>query len=103
MHEQVVKQEAHQRHIIEPENKLQLAMDYIDKLENRHHQNNLRLLKVPESLEENVGMFAFLVKLLDKEWKIKVKEEDFESAHLKTMHAFPVLSYLNCIIFRTKS
>lgn len=65
MHEQVVMQEAYQPCIIELENKLQLAMDYIDQLENRHRQNNL-LLNVLESLEENMGMFAFLVKLLDR-------------------------------------
>lgn len=78
MHEQVVKQDSHQRCITELENKLQLAMDYIDQ--NRHSQHNLRLLNVPESLEGNVGMIGFLVKLLHKEWKVKVKEEDFENA-----------------------
>ncbi len=45
-----------------------------------HHP--VRLLNVPESQEDNLGMFAFLVKLLDKEWKVKMKEDDFESEPL---------------------
>ena len=34
-----------------------------------------------ERLEDNVGMNTFLVRLIDPGRKVKLKEEDFESAH----------------------
>lgn len=79
MHNHGVRQDTHQCHIIELENKPHLSIYYIDQLENRHHQSNLRLLNVPESAESNVGILAFLIKLLDQEWNIKLKVEDVET------------------------
>lgn len=63
------------------EKKLQDALDHIDQLENRHRQNNLRLLNVLEGSEKDLPMSAFLVKTFAEKWKLEFKEEDFERAH----------------------
>lgn len=63
------------------ENKLQRAMEMIDQLENRHRQNNLRLLNVPEKEESGRQMIAFLVKFFKEKWDLQLEENDFERAH----------------------
>ncbi|KAK7881904.1 hypothetical protein WMY93_030313 [Mugilogobius chulae] len=54
---QVVAQEGR---IVSLEKKLQDALDQIEQLENRHRENNLRLLNVPEGHEKDLSMQAFL-------------------------------------------
>ncbi|CAL1593144.1 unnamed protein product [Knipowitschia caucasica] len=61
--------------------KLQDALEQIDQLENRHRQNNLRLLNVPEGYEKDLPLTSFLVKTLAERWNLKLTEEDFERAH----------------------
>lgn len=56
-------------------------MEYIDQLENRNRQNNLRLLNVPEGVEEDNQMIPFLIDIFEQKWSLDVKEEDFERAH----------------------
>lgn len=68
MHKQLVQQDALKHHITTLENKLKIAMDYINQLINP--QINLRLLNVPEYLEGKVGMTTFLIKLLETERKV---------------------------------
>ena len=63
------------------EKQLKDALDRIDQLENRHRLNNLRLLNVPEGEENDLRMSSFLIKTLEKKWKVQLKEEDIERAH----------------------
>ncbi|XP_034545240.1 uncharacterized protein LOC117816948 [Notolabrus celidotus] len=81
MHDQGVKLDTQENRVSKLERKMQLATDYIDQLENRHRQNNLRLLNVPEREERDLPMITFLVKTLKEKWSLTLKEEDFERAH----------------------
>lgn len=63
------------------EKQLKDALYRIDQLENRHRQNNLRLLNVPEDREKDLSMPSSLVKTFEEKWNLKLKEEDFERAH----------------------
>ena len=56
-------------------------MDVIDQLENRHRQNDLRLLNVPEKEESGSTMIDFLVKTYMEKWKLLHVADDFERAH----------------------
>lgn len=80
LHGQGTKLDQQEKRITELERKLQQAMDDVDQLENRHRQNNLRLLNLPEG-EEKDDMTAYLVSILSEKWNLLMKKEDFERAH----------------------
>lgn len=81
MHNQGVKLDSQEKRVAELEDKLQQTMEYIDQLKNRHRQNNLRILNVPEKKEQDQPMIRFLIKLFEEKWSLTLKEEDFERAH----------------------
>lgn len=81
LHDTGVKLDAQDERVLDLEMKLQKAMEMIDQLENRHRQNNLRLLNVPEKEEGGMLMIAFLVKIFKEKWKLQLEENDFERAH----------------------
>lgn len=81
MHNQGVNLDSQEKRVLALEKKLQQATDYIDQLENRHCQNNLRLLNVLEREEKDMSMIIFLVKTFEEKWSLMLKEEDFERAH----------------------
>ncbi len=57
------------------------AMEYINLLENRQREKNLKILDVPEGLEKSSGMIPFLLNLLETECGLKLHEMDLEKAH----------------------
>ena len=81
VHDQGVKLDAHEVRVSELEKKLQQATDYIDLLENKHREMNLKLLNAGEGSEKGMSMISFLVKTLEENWSLKLEEEDFEKAH----------------------
>ena len=81
IHEQGIKLNSQENRVSELEEKLQQAFEYIDQLENRHRQNNLKLLNVPEGEEKDMSMITFLIKIFEEKWGLKLKEEDFDRAH----------------------
>lgn len=80
-HDNEVDIEAQKTRVTELEKKLDQAMEYIDQLENRNRQNNLRLLNVPEGEEEDHQMIPFLINIFEQKWSLDLKEADFERAH----------------------
>lgn len=80
-HDNEVGIEAQKTRVTELEKKLDQAMEYINQLENRNRQNNLRLLNVPEGQEEDNKMIPFLIDIFQQKWSLDLKEEDFERAH----------------------
>lgn len=81
VHDQGVKLDAHEKRVSELEKKLQQATDYIDLLENKHREMNLKLLNAEEGFEKDMSMVSFLVQILEEKWSLKLKEEDIEKAH----------------------
>ena len=67
--------------LTETEEKLDQALDELDQLNNRHRENNCRLLNVDEGAEEALGIFPFLVNFMKEECDLELKEKDFEKAH----------------------
>ena len=80
VHEQGLRLNSQEKRVSELEKKLQQANDYIDQLENRHRENNLRLLNAGEGEERNTPI-PYLVKILAEKWNLELKEDDFEKAH----------------------
>ena len=70
LHDTEVQLITQDKRITHLENKLKQAMDVIDQLENRHRQNNLRLLNVQEKEESGMTMIDFFGQNLYGEMEI---------------------------------
>lgn len=67
--------------IEELQKELDRALEYIDILENRQREKNLKLLNVPESAESERGLIPLLMDIIATEWGLQLQEDDFEKAH----------------------
>lgn len=81
IHDHAGRLDNHQSSIKELEKKYNQALEFIDLLENRQREKNLRLLDVPEHSEKGTEMIPFLIKLLNEEWGLSLSEADVEKAH----------------------
>lgn len=81
MHTHTAQLSAQRGRIDELQRNLDQALEYIDTLENRQREKNLKLLNVPESEENANGIVPFLVDLIETEWGLTLQETDIEKAH----------------------
>lgn len=80
LHDHAVKLDKQEMCIQTIENKLQDALDEIDRLENRARRHNLRVLNIPENSEVG-NMVTFLANTLSSLLQIQLQPIDIEVAH----------------------
>ena len=81
IHDNGVAIDSQATRVTQLEEQLGKALEYIDQMETRSRQCNLKLLYVPERKEQNTPIIPFLVGLFRETWGLELKEKDFERAH----------------------